>query len=35
MCRARRKRIIPQEKFDISGIAADFSAKFTAFIEDD
>jgi len=25
----------PYEKFDISGIVADFFAKFTAFIEED
>jgi len=29
------KKIIPWEKFDISGIVADFFAKFTAFIEED
>jgi len=31
----RAKKIIPYAKFDISGIVADFFAKFTAFIEED
>jgi len=31
----RAKKIIPWEKFDISGIVADFFAKFTAYIEED
>jgi len=35
MYRARQKKLIPLEKFDISGIVADFFAKFTAFIEED
>jgi len=34
MYRARQKKI-PNEKFVISGIVADFLAKFTAFIEED
>jgi len=29
------KKVIPEEKFDISGIVADFFAKFTAFTDED
>ena len=31
----RAKKVIPQEKFDISGIVADFFTKFTAFKDED
>jgi len=33
--RARQKKVIPQEKFYISGIIEDFFTKFTAFTDED
>jgi len=33
--RARPKKVIPYEKFDISGIVEDFFTKFTEFKEKD